>query len=120
MTPGPYFGHYGSSCITGRQHVELSRRPIALGRASPLPACRLLRGEPAYFLPGAGRHKSYSITTLDTSTFGAGHWGAISSRACLMVSATTRLRYHFRLAGMTCHGAATVLQRDNASSNALM
>ena len=58
------------------------------------------------------------ISTSSNPSSAGGYRGSIASRLSAMVRATTRLRYHFFLAGTTYQGACSVEQLFMASSKA--
>src|SRR5215210_3043846 len=57
-----------------------------------------------------------SITILSRSSSGSGYRMSSFSRVSTRIVATTRLRYHFLLAGTTYQGAPSLLVRERASS----
>jgi len=63
-----------------------------------------------------GGHRARRARNFPTSSFAFGMRGFICSRVSATICDTAKSRYHFRSAGMTCHGAWAVLHRASASS----
>ena len=64
--------------------------------------------------------RRYSMTSPAGRSAGSGYCGSSSSSVSARIDATARSRNHFRLAGITYHGARSVDVFDSASSKAAM
>lgn len=62
------------------------------------------------------KNRQSSITTPSRLSSGSGNCGFISRSVWTMVRMMARLRYHFWLAGITCHEAHSVLHSRSISS----
>jgi len=108
--------------------------PISDAPAAPTPSapsvryctsCGAALTERAAFCPACGTRRAGASTaaaycaaasSTSTSAAGSGSFSFSPSMASTMTSATAKLRNHFLLAGITYHGAHSVLHRLMASS----
>src|SRR5829696_7343247 len=79
---------------------------------------RFLTRAPFPGAPGTAIGSQSGTVTFSRPGSAAGNLGSMASRVSAMVRATTRLRYHFLLAGTTYQGAYSVEHSLTASSNA--